>query len=392
MKCSVVTTTNPDIAAALDGLAERLQDGLGGASPDLLLVFFTPHHGEDAELIRTRLLARLSPRVLLGCPAAGVIGEHAEIESGAGLSLWGASWPGAELDPFVLGVDDGDEAAPRLVGWPAAPPAGAAFVLLVDPYTTPADDLLDGFRERYPGAPVVGGMASGSSGPGEAKLLTNDGVLDEGAIGVAIGGSVRLDTVVSQGCRPVGHHFVITKAERNFILGLGGKPALAQLQGMLADVDVDDRHLMQSALHVGRVVDERKSHFERGDFLVRNVLGIEPKQQAIAINDFVRAGQTIQFMVRDAQAASDELSQLMAAEEGKDPPLGALLFSCNGRGSRLFGRPHHDLAGIHEHVGDVPTAGFFAAGEIGPVGGVPFLHGFTASIALFRERHEPPSA
>jgi small ligand-binding sensory domain FIST len=143
---------------------------------------------------------------------------------------------------------------------------------------------------------------------------------------------------------------------------------------------------MQTALHVGRVVDERKSHFEPGDFLVRNVLGIEPRQEAIAINDFVRAGQTIQFMVRDAKAASDELAALMAGEKARGQALGALLFSCNGRGSRMFGRPNHDIDGVHAGVGEVPTAGFFANGEIGPVGGVPFLHGFTASIALFRQR------
>jgi small ligand-binding sensory domain FIST len=263
-------------------------------------------------------------------------------------------------------------------------------MLVADPYTTPPDDLLNGFHERYPGSAVVGGMASGSTGPGAACLLSREGVHDEGALVVAISGSVRMDTVVSQGCRPVGSHLVITKADRNAILSLGGKPALEALKAVADDVSPEDQALMRNSLHVGRVVDERKSHFERGDFLVRNVLGIDPQTNALLIGDMVRAGQTIQFMVRDAQAAGEELSALLdreaSASDTRGKPMGSMVFSCNGRGSRFFGRPHHDIGHVHDSLGDVPTAGFFAAGEIGPVGGQPFLHGFTASIAVFREQ------
>ena len=165
--------------------------------------------------------------------------------------------------------------------------------MLADPFTTPGDALLEGFAKRWPGAPVVGGMASGHHGSGQATFLTNEGLHDSGCIGVAVGGSVRLDPVVSQGCRPIGKHYVITKAQQNVILALGGKPALAQLRGVFGEVESRDQQLMQTALHVGRVIDERKSAFERGDLLVRNVLGIDTKNEAIAINDFVRPGQTI---------------------------------------------------------------------------------------------------
>jgi small ligand-binding sensory domain FIST len=179
---------------------------------------------------------------------------------------------------------------------------------------------------------------------------------------------------------------VITKAQQNVILSLGGKPALGQLRTVFNAVDPSDRTLMQNALHIGRVVDERKSSFERGDLLVRNLLGIDPRNEALAINDFVRPGQSIQFMVRDSAAASEDLALLLAAESRRGPVLGAMLFSCSGRGKRFFGSANHDIAGLHREIGDVPTAGFFANGEIGPVGGQPFLHGYTASIALFRER------
>ncbi len=385
MKCAVVTSTTPDCMAALDGLCDRLLGELGPARPDLVIVFFTPHHSGDAQALRARLLERLAPRVLLGGPGEGVIGGDVEIEGRTGLTLFAACWPGAQLVPFRLEIDE-EDGEPALVGWPAEVPEGAGFLVVADPYTTPGDVLLAGFHKRWPGAPVVGGMSSGTGGPGQGLLLDVDGVHEEGCVGLALGGSVVLEPVVSQGCRPVGHHFVVTKAQQNVILALGGKPALTQLRAIFSEVGEADRHLMQSALHVGRVVDERKSSFERRDLLVRNVLGIDPRNEALAINDYVRAGQTIQFMVRDSAAASDDLSTLLAEQAARGPSLGALLFSCNGRGTRFFGAPHHDVRGIQGVLGELPVAGFFAAGEIGSVGGHPFLHGFTASIALLRER------
>ena len=391
LRCAVVTSTTPDLVPALDGLCERLEQALDGARPDLLVAFYTPHHSAEVPALGERLLRRLDPVVLMGCPAAGVIGEQVEIESQAGLTLWAASWPGAELVPFHLEAHkQGEDGPPQLSGWPeglsADPDDGPGFVLLADPYSTPADELLTQFHTRYPGAPVVGGVASGSSGPGEALLLSRDGVQDGGVLGLAVGGAVRLDPVVSQGCRPVGRHFVVTRAERNVIRGLGGQPALAQLRQVIELAEGRDRELMQHALHVGRVVDERQSRFETGDFLVRNVLGIDPASEAIAIGDFVRAGQTIQFMVRDPRSAAGELRTLLDRRASGGGALGSLLFSCNGRGQRFFGEPHSDVGNVLGGTGDAPVGGFFCAGEIGPVGGQPFLHGYTASVAVFRKR------
>ncbi|MGQ0553216.1 MAG: FIST signal transduction protein [Planctomycetota bacterium] len=390
MKCAVVTTTTPDVLAALDGLCDRLLTELDGAPPHLVLAFFTPHHGGEVEPLRRKIMNRLSPRVLLGGPGAGIIGGDVEIEERSGLALWAAHWPGAELQSFRLELDDsGDE--PALKGWPDSVPEGAGFLVLADPYTTPGDTLLEGFAERFPGAHVVGGMASGTAGPGQGLFFDEHGVHEDGALGLAVGGAVRLQPIVSQGCRPIGRHFVITKAHQNVIFALGGKSALSQLRTVFGEVQPRDRDLMQKALHVGRAIDERKSRFERGDFLARNVLKIDQQKEALAINDFVRAGQTIQFMVRDSASASEDLAALLGAEAQQAQAggaaaatLGALLFSCNGRGSDFFGRPNHDLGEVHRVFPDLPTAGFFANGEIGSVGGQPFLHGYTASIALFR--------
>ena len=385
MKCAVVTSTAPDVVAALDGLCDQLSQALDNRRPDLLVAYFTPHHAGEVGVLRKKLLERLKPRVLMGCPAAGVIGGEVEVEEQAGLALWGASWPGSRLSAFRLELEEKD-GEPVLSGWPEELPAGTGFMVLADPYTTPGDTLLEGFAQRFPGAPVVGGMASGTHGAGQAQFITNDGVHDDGCCCVAVGGTVRIDPVVSQGCRPVGRHLVITKARQNVILGLGGKPALTQLRAIFNEVEPRDRELMQTALQVGRVVDERKSAFGRRDLLVRNVLGFDAQNEALAINDFVRPGQTIQFMVRDSAAATEDLAALLGEESRRGPTLGAMIFSCNGRGQSFFGEPNHDIGGLHRGIGDVPAAGFFANGEIGPVGGQPFLHGFTASIALFREQ------
>jgi small ligand-binding sensory domain FIST len=385
--CVSASSTVTDLDEALDELFDRIEADLHGRRPDLLLAFFTEQHGARIDRLHTRLMETLDPRVLLGCPASGVIGEQHEHEGQTGLSLWAGHWPDCELLPFEVRPVDGED-EPTLLGWPdrAEAPPGASFLVLADPYTSPPEVLLRDFDQDFPGHTLVGGVSSASAGPGQGMLLTRDGVVQEGVVGVAIGGSVTVETVVSQGCRPIGKHFVITRADRNYIHALGGKPALSQLRQVFSDVDEADRLLMQSALHVGRVVDERKSRFETCDLLVRNVIGFRPEEQSIAISDYVRPGQTIQFMVRDAQAASADLATMLEPHRDQPPPLGALLFSCNGRGAEFFGTPDHDIGALHEQLGEVATAGFFAAGEIGPVGGRPFLHGLTASIALFRSK------
>jgi len=232
---------------------------------------------------------------------------------------------------------------------------------------------------------AIGGMAGGGHDEGENRLLLNETVHEGGLVGVAISGNVSVRAVVSQGCRPIGERYVVTKADRNVIHELGGVPALDQLRTMFETLSSHDRNLAQNALHVGVVMDEQRNRFERGDFLVRNLIGADRTSGSLAIGDLLTEGQTVQFHVRDAQSASEDLHLLLAADRSRhpQPPLGALLFSCCGRGRGLFGRPHHDVTVLRERTGEIPVAGFFAQGEIGPVGGANFLHGYTASIALF---------
>jgi small ligand-binding sensory domain FIST len=216
-------------------------------------------------------------------------------------------------------------------------------------------------------------------------LLLGANTFAEGAVALHVSGPVRLQTVVSQGCRPIGRPFVVTKAERNIIYELGGKPALVQLREIFDTLPTSEQRLVQRALHVGRVVSEYQERFEQGDFLVRNVVGIDANSGAIAIGDYLRPGQTVQFHIRDEEAADAELKQLMvdAKSKGGGSPAGALLFTCNGRGTRMFSQPNHDADAIAHAFGPIPLAGFFAQGELGPIGQHNFIHGFTASIGLF---------
>jgi small ligand-binding sensory domain FIST len=192
--------------------------------------------------------------------------------------------------------------------------------------------------------------------------------------------------VVSQGCRPIGDPFVVTKAEHNVIHELGGSPALERLQAVIESLGSEERRMAHRALHLGVVIDEHRDRFDRGDFLVRNLIGADRESGSVAIGDRIEEGQTVQFHLRDARTASEDLNLLLTADQVKHgKPLGALLFSCCGRGRGLFGRPHHDITMVRERAGEIPIAGFFAQGEIGPVGGSNFLHGYTASLALFSD-------
>jgi small ligand-binding sensory domain FIST len=390
MPFAAALSTAPEATPALDETCAPVRDRLGGGA-DLAAVFFSAHHAGSAARIAAAVRERLSPRCLLGCVAETVIGNGREVEEGPALSLWAARWAGpVTLTPFHLVLErtaDGPSVMgrPDALAGPEAP--GGAVLLLGDPFTFPADLFLHQTNELTPGLPVLGGMASGVGGPGECRLLLDGAVHDRGAVGVLLGGPVGLRCVVSQGCRPIGRPLVVTRAEDNFILELGGKPPLARLQELWQSLDPEEQRLFQKGLHVGRVLNEHQGEFRRGDFLVRNVLGLDKGSGALAITDRVRAGQTVQFHVRDAETADEDLRALLRQDRAAHArrPAAALLFSCNGRGTRLFPQPDHDAAAVRAEAGDVPLAGFFAQGELGPVGGRNFIHGFTASLALFEE-------
>lgn len=386
LACASSLSTHESAEAALREAAQSALNSLGGR-PDVAFLFLSPHHARSADRLADQICELLGTTNVLGCTGESIVGTGREIEEAPALSLWLARWPAAQLTPFHLRFQRTPEGG-VLEGWPDslsgewAP--GSFLLVLGEPFSFPADYLLERMNEDRPGIPVVGGMASGAPSPGENRIILGPHTHAEGAAVLHVSGGVKLRTIVSQGCRPIGKPLVVTKAERNLIYELGGKSAFAQLREIFNALPTSEQRLVQQALHVGRVVSEYQERFEQGDFLVRNVVGIDGQAGAIAIGDYIRPGQTIQFHVRDEEAADAELSQLLAAARRESSsPAGGLLFTCNGRGRRMFSQPDHDAGAVARAFGNLPLAGFFAQGEIGPIGRQNFMHGFTASLALF---------
>jgi small ligand-binding sensory domain FIST len=383
--CGLSTRT-----AAAEALAEALEQAsadLGGPA-DVALLFFSGEHVEAAPQLAEQACQHLPAAVVLGASAEGVLAGSRELDESPGLAVWLARWPGVQVVPMHLRFQRTPEGG-VLEGWPDALagewPEGSFLLVVGDPFSFPVELLLERLNEDRPAVAVVGGMASSAAEPGGNRLILQDRVVDEGAVVLHVRGAVQLTTLVSQGCRPIGRPLVVTRAQRNILYELGGKPALAQLRALFETLPTSEQRLVQRALHVGRVVSEYQERFEQGDFLIRNVVGIDPSSGAIAVGDYFRPGQTVQFHLRDEAAADAELKQLLASAQRRlgQPPLGGLLFTCNGRGRRMFSHPDHDAAAVRRVWPDLPLAGFFAQGELGPVGPHNFLHGFTASLALF---------
>lgn len=388
LRCSSALSTREDARSALREAVETAREQIGGP-PDLAVLFCSAQHASQADRLAADACDLLGTENLLGCTGESIVGTGREIEQGTALSLWLAQWPGVNTSLLNLQFERTREGG-VIQGWPdhlaGEWPADTFLLLMGEPFSFPADLLLDRLNEDRPGVPVIGGMASGASEPGNNRLFFGRQTLAEGAVAALVSGPVRMRTVVSQGCRPIGRPFVVTKAERNVIHELGGKPALIQLKEIFDSLPTREQLLVKQALHVGRVVSEYQERFEQGDFLVRNVVGIDAAG-AIAMGDYIRPGQTVQFHVRDQEAADAELKQLLAAaRQQSSGPAGALLFTCNGRGTRMFSQPHHDAEAIAQALGPIPVAGLFAQGEIGPIGRQNFMHGFTASVAIFEPK------
>lgn len=367
-------------------VAEALAAGLGEGPIDLVLAFMTADLTGAAEAIAETMRRRLAPGCFAATSGGSVIGATREYESGPALTAIAARLPGVEVKPFVLAssawraaADDPAEFARHTPG-----AAGAELVLLfTDPFSLDADRVLYAFNRHAPGVRVVGGAASAGARPGANVIALNDWVAHEGGIGIALAGALRADVVVSQGCRPVGPPLQVTKVDTNMILELDGQPALERAEQVLRGLSESEREMLKHGLYVGRPAKGDASG--RGDYLIRNLMGADRDRGALAVADRMAARERVRLHVRDAATALEDLELLLAPQEFDSQAAGALLFSCNGRGRRFFGAPDRDITTLQAALGgDVPAAGFFCAGEIGPVGGRNFVHGHTASIAIVR--------
>jgi small ligand-binding sensory domain FIST len=388
VQVSVGASESFDTVEAAAEAADRARAGLTGRC-DLAFVFASGQHLGMAKWLLSEVHERLEPRALLGCGAGGTVAGGRELEEGPGIVVWSASLPEAELETMHLTAEREADGF-RLLGLPealtierdASAPA-ESMITLCDPFSFPPEELLAAMERSRPNLPVLGGLASATFAGG-GVLLRDGEVHSDGAVAIRMRGLEMLPCV-SQGAGPVGPEMTITRAEANVIGQLAGKPAMERLGEVIAALPEAERELASAGVLIGLVIDENRPEYERGDFLVRPIIGADRESGAIAIGERVRVGQTVRLHVRDAASADEDLRAALRSQVqalGSGGAAGTLLFTCNGRGSHMFDVPDHDAAAVEDSLG-APTAGFFCAGELGPVGGRNFLHGFTATMAVF---------
>jgi small ligand-binding sensory domain FIST len=382
-RAAVGRSTIPLGAEAAREAGRQAAAGLSRSGCDLAFLFLTPDHADVAAEAAMAVRDELDGARLVGCVAEGIVAGERELEHGPAAAVWAAALPGAAVETFHAAALDLDGSY-VVAGFPEADDADLV-VLLADPFTFPVAPFLARLNEDRPGLPLVGGVAGGGGRPGTQALIVDDDIYSEGAVGITLSG-VPAVTVVSQGCAAIGRESVVTSADANVVYELAGQPALARLRKELASLDEERQRLAAEGILAGLVIDENKPEYGPGDYLIRGLIGIDDQSEAIAIGELVRPGQTLRFHVRDADSADADLRRALAAAlEGHGRPVGALLFTCNGRGTSMFAAPDHDARAVTSALGASSVAGFFCGGEIGPVGGRAFLHGFTATLAVLFE-------
>lgn len=369
---------------AVDTCVERLQSDLGEARPDLLVVFVSSAYGRAAYDLGARL-RRLRPEHLIGCTAGGVIGGGREIELQPAVSLTAAILPDVRVVPFHLpGVAAPEQGSSGSTG--AAAASEAHFILLADPFSFDTERFVRLLDVRFPGGRLVGGLASGGRQPGGNVLYLDAEVHRSGAVGVGLVGAIDVDILVAQGCRPIGVPMFVTRCRQNVIEELDGQRPYDVLTDLYQSLPRRDQELFRHSLFLGIVMRSAQEQYRQGDFLIRNILGLDRETGVLVVGAVLAERSVVQFHLRDAQTSSEDLSAVLARYRGETAgaPAGALMFSCLGRGLQLYGEPDHDSQLVQRHLGPLPLGGFFCNGEIGPVNGETFLHGYTSAVGVFR--------
>ena len=394
MRWSSAVSESSSLDSAIVECGRAVRQELGDLSVDLLTAFVSQHHASEFDRVPDLIRQQFPGGAMVGCSAGGVIGAGREVEDRPGLSLAAAHLPDVDVAPFRIEASDIPDAdAPpdrweQLVG--VSGHEETHFVLLVDPFSFNPEQLVMGLDFAYPSSSKIGGMASGGQRPGGNAIFMDDEVYRSGAVGVALSGNVTVDTIVAQGCRPIGRPMQVTSVNRNLLTGLDDEKPIEVLQRTYGGLTAGDRRLAQQAVFLGIAIDSMNETPQLGDFLVRNIVGGDHASGALSVAEVLREGQTVQFHVRDAATSAQDLDHMLTSYSSRSPiyeETGALLFSCLGRGEYLYGQPDHDTQMFREKVSPMPLAGFFCNGEIGPVGGSTFLHSYTSSFGIFRPRH-----
>lgn len=394
MRWASAVSDKPVLEQAVRDCADLVRNQLGGCEPDLAIVFVSIHHAESYLHVPVLLRHSLPSKMLFGCSAGGVIGGGQEVEHRPGFSLTAAILPDVELIPSHVennqlpDLDASPQKWEELVN--STTSNSPSFLILADPFTFQAENLLMGLDYAFPGSVKVGGLASGAHRGGANSLYLNRDVFRSGAVVLAMHGNVAVKTIVAQGCRPIGTPMRVTKCQRNWLIELDDRRALEVAAELFHSLNERDKELFRESLFLGIGMDKLRTEYRQGDFLIRNIIGVDRESSSLAIGELLSEGQIVQFHLRDAITSAEDLRTLLSryANEAKDAsPYGALLFSCLGRGMYLYNRPNHDTDMFRQLVGNLPLSGFFCNGEIGPVQGSTYLHGYTSSFGLFRPKN-----
>ncbi len=391
MKWASHLSTQETIEACVEEAAAAVTEQLAGKEADLTLAFVSPHFRTQYRAIPELLKDRMPTGLLLGCSGGGIIGGGKEIEQKPAFSLTTAHLPGVDLQAIrsdTLDLPDPDTAPSVWREWLGVDVAkNPNFILLADPFSFRGEEFLSGMDFAYAQSPKVGGLASGAQAQGGNAMYLGDKTYNQGLVGVALSGNIHLDTIVAQGCRPIGKPMSITQCDQTLLQEVDGKPPLAMLEEMVDSLNEYDRKLLRTSLFLGIEMDPLKDDPGQGDFLIRNLMGVDRESGALSIGALLREGQLVQFHLRDKVMSSEDLKVMLSRYQSKDgwrEAKGALLFSCLGRGEYLYGQPNHDSDMFRTKIGNIPLGGFFCNGEIGPVGKTTFLHGYTSSFGIFR--------
>jgi len=369
--------------------AMDLRARLSAPQVSLGLVFMSPRFFPNAKQVLEILRVHAKIPLLVGCSSQSLIANGEELEENPGLTLGLYALPGADLKAFYFAQGQVEEAnGPGYwrLETGIEPEQTNGWLAFIDPFHLDSEAWLNTWNEAYAPLPVMGGLASGDFTEQRTQVYLNGDVYEEGGVAISVGGEVKLASVISQGCTPIGETWTLTRVEDNIIQEIGNRPAYKVLEETFNRLTPAEQKIARNNLFVGLVVNEYLEDFHRGDFLIRNLLVVDPQSGSIAVGAFPRAGQTMQFQRRSAAAAMEDMDELLerAAKQLHGAQVyGACLCSCNGRGFGLFGRSNHDAHCVQERFGPIGLAGFFCNGEIGPIGEKNFLHGFTASLALF---------
>ena len=390
MKWASHLSTQNNIEACVDESVEAILSQMDGKSVDLTIIFVSPQFKDKYEEIPKLIRDRISSKHFLGCSGGGIIGGGKEAEQQAAFSMTCANLPDVEIKGIhtdTMKLPDQDTAPSVWREWLGVDvEKNPSFIFLADPFSFQGEEFLAGVDFAYPNSSKVGGLASGAQAQGGNALYLDDKIYNNGLIGLALSGNIGMDTIVAQGCRPIGEPVKVSKCDGTLLTGMDGQPPLELLQSVYEGLDENDKSLVQTSLFLGIEMDPLKDNPQQGDFLIRNIMGVEREVGGIQVGTLLREGQLVQFHLRDKAMSAEDLKLMLTrykANKNFKNTSGALLFSCLGRGQYLYGKPNHDADMFRDHIGDIPLGGFFCNGEIGPVGKTTFLHGYTSSFGIF---------